>query len=218
MHTKGIRIVLIEDHTIIREGYRRLLQQAPDITVVGESGDGAQGAKLAAELRADVVILDLSLPGISGLETIKHIARRRPEARILVFTMHTNAHMVRRAMQQGARGYITKSIALNEMLVAIREVAKGNRYLDATITNELATTNYASHGAFSHLSPREFEIFKLVADGRDPKEIAATLSLSRKTVANYISQIKSKLDVSTTAELALLALQHQLLPEYVPTD
>ena len=204
-----IRVLLVDDHAVVRAGYRVLLQSSPDIEIVGEAESGEQACRLFAELQPDVVIMDLSLPGIGGLEAIRRIVSRDPGAKILVFSMHEDTVFVEQALQAGARGYITKSSAPEVLVEAVKRIAAGSIHLDAEIAQRLAFQKTRGKSTpFVGLSTREFEIFCLLAEGLNVTDIAKRLSLSYKTVANYSTQIKAKLQVGSIAELARLAIRH----------
>jgi DNA-binding NarL/FixJ family response regulator len=198
--------MLVDDHAIVRAGFRRLLEQQPDYDVVAEAGDAEQAYALFIEHEPDVVVLDLSLPGVSGLETIRRVIGRQPAARILVFSMHEDAALAERAIQLGARGYVTKSSAPEILAAAVAEVAAGGLALSPDIAHTLAILKVTGEvNPMTMLSAREFEIFRLLAAGQPVGAIAVLLSLSSKTVANYHSQIKQKLGITTDVELVLLA-------------
>lgn len=210
--TNPIRVVLVDDHAVVRAGYRMLLKNSRDIEVVAEADNGEQACKHYTDLQPDVVIMDLSLPGIGGLEAIRRIIARDADARILVFSMHEDTIFVEQALQAGARGYMTKSGAPEALIEAVRTLATGKTYLDKNIAERLAFQKMRGRNTpFSGLSTREFEIFCLLAEGHNTNEIAKRLSLSYKTVANYSTQIKNKLEVTSIAEIARLAIRHQIV-------
>jgi DNA-binding NarL/FixJ family response regulator len=204
-----LRLLLVDDHAVVRAGYRALLDDLQGLEIVAEADTGDAAVKFFVEHVPDVVIMDLSLPGIGGLEAIRRIVQRRHDARILVFSMHEDTVFVEQALQAGARGYITKTSAPTVLVEAVRQVASGGMYLDPDVAQRLAfqKTRGAS-SPMAGLSTREFEIFCLLAEGETVNEIARRLSLSAKTVANYATQIKSKLDVNSVAEIARLAIRH----------
>lgn len=209
---KRVRVLLVDDHAVVRAGYRLLLQNAPEIEVVAEADTGELACRRFAELTPDVVIMDLTLPGIGGLEAIRRIVARDPEARILVFSMHEDTLFVEHALAAGARGYITKSSAPHVLVEAVKQIAAGRVHLDADIAQRLAFQKIRGRNTpLTNLSTREFEIFCLLAEGLSSSEIGKRLSLSSKTVANYSSQLKNKLDVNTIAELTRLAIRHGIL-------
>ncbi len=209
---KKIRVLMVDDHAVVRAGYQMLLRNSEDIEVVAEAENGEQACKCYIDIKPDIVVMDLSMPGIGGLEAIRRIVARDHDARILVFSMHEGTVFVEQALQAGARGYITKSSAPEILVDAIRKLAAGQLHLDSDIAQRLA--HHKTRGKdtpFSSLSTREFEIFCLLAEGLNTSEIAKRLSLSYKTVANYSTQIKGKLNVSTVAEIARLAIRHKII-------
>jgi two-component system, NarL family, invasion response regulator UvrY len=212
MSEEKIRVLLVDDHAVVRVGYRMLLKNSEDIEVIGEADSGEQACKAFVELQPDVIVMDLSMPGIGGLEAIRRIIARDANAKILVFSMHEDTVFVEQALQAGAKGYITKSGAPEILVEAIKELAAGKSHIDSDIVQRLAIQkSRGKDSPFSNLSTREFEIFCLLAEGLNTSEIAKRLSLSYKTVANYSTQIKTKLDVATMAEIARLAIRHNII-------
>lgn len=208
---KKIRVLLVDDHAVVRAGYRMLLKNSEDIVIVAEADSGEKACRAFIEVKPDVVVMDLSMPGIGGLEAIRRITARDPEAKVLVFSMHEDTVFVEQALQAGARGYITKSSAPETLVSAIKELAEGKSHIDSKIVQQLAFQKSRGGSPFASLSTREFEIFCLLAEGLNTSEIAKQLSLSYKTVANYSTQIKNKLNVSTMADLARLAIRHNII-------
>ncbi len=207
-----IKIILVDDHAVVRAGYRMLLQNSDEIEIVAEAETGEQACKAFVDFNPDVVVMDLSLPGMGGLEAIRRICARDNSAKILVFSMHENTVFVDQTLNAGAKGYITKSSAPDVLMTAIKEIASGGTYLDADIAQHLAFQKARDQDTpFSNLSTREFEIFCLLAEGFNTAHIAKRLSLSYKTVANYTTQIKSKLEVKTVAEIARMAISHNIV-------
>lgn len=207
----AIRVLLVDDHAVVRAGYRMLLEQA-GMDVIAEADSGENACRLYAELQPDVVIMDLSLPGISGLEAVRRIVARDAKARILVFSMHDDPVFIDQAVNAGARGYITKRSAAEVMVEALRTIAGGKVYIEPGLAQELAFRKIRENDSpFAVLTTREFEICTLLAQGRNTSEIAKRLSISYKTVANYSTQIKGKLGVGTTAELARLAIRYNII-------
>jgi two-component system, NarL family, invasion response regulator UvrY len=189
-----------------------LLEQQSGIQVVAEADGGDRAYALFVEHEPDVVVLDVSMPGVSGLETIRRIVSREPGARILVFSMHDDAMIAERAIQLGARGYITKSNAPDVLATAVAEVAAGQLYLSADIANSIAILKLTGDdNPVQLLGAREFEIFRLIIAGHPVGEIANLLSLSIKTVANYHTLIKHKLAAPSDVDLVLLARRHNML-------
>jgi two-component system invasion response regulator UvrY len=211
MNTANIRIMLVDDHAIVRSGFRRLLEQQPGCHVVAEAADADRAYALFVEHEPDVVVLDLSMPGVSGLDTIRRILARKPSAKILVFSMHEDASLAERAIQLGARGYVTKSSAPETLASAVADIVQGKLALSPDIARSLAILKVtADENPVNALSAREFEIFRLLAGGHSVASIATLMSLSGKTVANYHSLIKQKLGISTDVELVLLAQRQKV--------
>lgn len=207
-----IRVLLVDDHPVVRSGYRRLLEQAGDIAVVAEA-ERAEAAYAAFVARQpDITVTDLSLPGTGGLELIRHILARDGQARILVFSMHEAPLLVRRALDHGARGFLSKAAAPDNLVEAVRAVHAGLRYLSSDLSPALLEHDLHREAAqLAALTPREFEIFRLIAEGHSMAECAEILKLSQKTVSNYQTLIKEKLGVSTSAALVHLALRNGVI-------
>lgn len=206
MSEAATRIMLVDDHAIVRAGFRRLLEQQPNYHVVAEAGDAETAYALFVEHQPDVVILDLSMPGVSGLDIVRRMALRQPSAKILVFTMHEDALLAERAIQLGARGYVTKSSAPEVLASAVADMMAGRVAFSPDVAQALAVSKVTGEGdPLAALSAREFEIFRLIARGQSMASIASLLSLSAKTVTNYHSLIKQKLGVASDVELVLLA-------------
>lgn len=209
---KKIRVLLVDDHAVVRAGYRTLLENAPDINVIAEAASGEDACRHFADLGPDVVIMDLSLPGIGGLEAIRHIILRDHDASILVFSMHDDTAFVEKALSAGAKGYITKNSAPETMIEAVRKVAAGSTFLDHQLAHNLALQKSAGRSdVVASLTTREFEIFCLLAQGMSPQQTAGELALSYKTVANYTTQIKAKLNVRNSTELVHLAIRSGII-------
>lgn len=212
MPPKKTTVLLADDHAVVREGYRRLLERTSDIVVLAEAGSGEDAYRLFAELAPDVTVLDINLPGIGGLECARRILAREPQARILMFSMHEDVVFPSRALQMGARGYVTKSSAPEVLVEAVRLVAEGKLYISHDMAQELAVQMLPGHeNPLQALSPREFEVFRLLVAGHSIGEIGRILSLSYKTVANHQSNIRAKLDVSNTAQVVRMAMMHGML-------
>ena len=207
-----LRILLVDDHAVVRAGYRLLLKQSERIEIVAEAETGEQACKLFTELNPDLALMDISLPGMGGLEAIRRIMRRDADAKVLVFSMYEDPVFVDQAVRAGAKGYLTKNSAPELLLTAIEEIAAGGTYLDRDIAQRLAFQKARDEtGPFSGLSTREFEIFCLLAEGLNAAEIAQRLSIGYKTAANYSARIKNKLQVRTAAELVRLAIRHNIV-------
>ena len=212
MTESPINVVLVDDHAIVRTGFRLLLENSTDIRVVAELDSGEAINQRAVELRPDVIVMDLSMPGMGGLEAIRRIKAKVANIRILVFTMHDSIAFVEQALEAGASGYITKNNAPKVLLEAIRKIASGGTYIDEKLADKLSMKeNLGSGTPLGGLSRREFQIFCKFAEGKNANEIADDLSLSVKTVANYQTQIKEKLGITSTAELVKLAISHGII-------
>ncbi|MGC2781744.1 MAG: response regulator transcription factor [Bradyrhizobium sp.] len=208
----GGTIMLVDDHAVVREGYRSMLQKQPGLRVVAEASDGADAYRLFKEVRPDLVIMDLSMPGVGGIEAIRRIRQWDRSARILVFTMHENAGFAVQAIRAGARGYVTKSSPPETLVRAVMDVLAGAIAISPDIDHELALSRLSGETAAADvLTAREFEVMQMLLAERTTEEIATALHLSPKTVANLHSLIKDKLGVATDIELVRLALRQGLL-------
>lgn len=209
MQSKQITVLLIDDHPVVRAGYRRLLESTTDISVVAEADNGETGCKLYREYTPDVVILDLKMLGIDGLETLRRIKAKDSAARILVFSMYGNKILVQRALQAGATGYLTKQSGSDQMITAVRKVHKGQQYIDQELTKSMSEGIFSGtpQDLMSALTKREFQLFKLMAEGNSIKEIGENLSISPKTVGVHHVNIMKKLELHSTAELIHLAIR-----------
>ncbi len=209
-HAVTITILVVDDHPIVRSGCRQLIQQIPSTTVV-EAETGEDGYRLFQEIYPDMVLLDITLPGIGGLEILRKMRANRENAKVLMFSMHEDPVFAARAMQAGARGYITKNNAADHLVEAVKKVLDGKTYLSPDTAQQLAMLNVgAETSQLSDLSRRELEILRLLGEGKSMTEIANLLGISYKTVANNLTQIKSKLSINKTAELMRFAISHGL--------
>lgn len=207
-----IRVLLADDHPVVRSGYRRLLDDTGDIRVVAEAATGEEAYAAFVADPTDVVATDLSMPGGGGLELIRRVLLRAPAARLLVFSMYDSAALVRRALEAGARGFLTKAAAPEALAEAVRAVHRGERYLGAGLSPALFVRGPADEASrLADLSPREFEIFRLLAEGHSADECARTLKLSPKTISNHQTVIKEKLGVNTSAALVHLAIRQRVI-------
>lgn len=212
MKTEAIRIMLVDDHSVVRSGLRRMLEQKAGFEIVAEAESGEQAYHLFSEYRPDVTVMDLSMPGMGGMEAVRRIMSRFPSARILVFSMHDNAAFASQALKSGVKGYVTKTGASNDLMKAIQEVARGKTFLSAEVAQKIALhTLIGEDDPLQQLSPREFEVFRLLADGVSVEDIASMLKISQKTVANYHTMIKQKLGVSSPIEFVRLAIRHGVI-------
>jgi two-component system, NarL family, invasion response regulator UvrY len=201
-----MKTLLVDDHAIVRAGLRRLLATVPGIEII-EAASGRDALIIVRAERPDLVLLDLNLPGIGGFELLQRILTEHESARVLVLSMHAEALYASRAMQAGARGYMSKNASPEELLEAVRRVGDGGRYIEAEIAQELATRTQASSHPMRQLSERDLEIVRLLGEGRSLAEIAEALGVGYKTIANTCSQIKAKLGVSRTADLVRLSFE-----------
>lgn len=207
-----VKVVLVDDHAVVREGYRRLLERTEDIAVVAEASSGEEAYRVICDVKPDVAVLDINLPGIGGIEVVRRVVARAPEQKILMFSMHEDTVFSSRALQAGARGYVTKSSAPEVLVEAVRLVAAGKLYISHEMAQELAMQMLpGKENPIDALSAREFEVFRLLVAGHSLRDISKVLCLSYKTVANYQSSIKQKLDVSNTAQVVRIALSHGVL-------
>ena len=208
---KGISILLVDDHPVVRQGYRRVLETQGDFDVVAEA-ENATSAYAAFKIHApDIVVMDISMPGASGLEAIRNIRMRAPSARILVFSMHSEAALVKAAFKAGASGYVTKSSEPMVLVQAIRSVARGERAMSDDIAHVLALESLSpSASVFDRLGEREIEILRQLAAGSTQEQIASNLNISMKTVQNYQHLIRTKTGMRTDAQLVRLAAEFGL--------
>jgi two-component system, NarL family, invasion response regulator UvrY len=212
MKSARIRVMLVDDHAIVRSGFRRLLEQFPSIEVLAEAATAESAYSDFLEYSPDVLVLDISMPGIGGLEIMRRVLARDPQARVVVFSMHNDAAMAQRAMRLGARGYVSKNNDPEILAQAVTEVAAGRLFLSPDIAHALALFMLnGEDDPFKLLSSREFEVFQQLVAGRSAAEISKTLDLSGKTVANYHTSIKQKLGVSSDVELVRIALRFNLI-------
>ena len=202
-----ISILLVDDHSLVRRGFRRLLEDARDITVVGEASDGDEAVRLAEQLRPQVIVMDCALPGMSGLDATRRILQKFPDTAILMLSMHSEDTWVHQAMAAGARGYILKSAVDMELVTAIRRVVAGEVVLDP----QLARATTLKGEGKSGLTVRELEVLQLIVAGRSNKEIAADLDLSANTVAVHRANIMDALGIHKTADLVVYAIRSGLV-------
>lgn len=203
-----IRVLLVDDHAVVREGYRRLLEREPGIAVAGEAGDAAQACAYARALLPDVVVMDIGLPGASGIEAMRRMLADRPELRVLIFSMHDDAIFCSRAIDAGALGYLSKSSAPEALVEAIYAVSRGERYLSPDVSENLARQRATSAPvSLQALTTREFEVLRLLVRGETVGAIAERLGLSDKTVANHQTALREKLGVRNGVQLALRAAE-----------
>ena len=209
--TGPTKVLLVDDHAIVREGYRRLLEDEANISVVGEAGSAAQAYEQTRSLQPDVVVMDIALPGVSGIEATRRMLRDQPQLRILMFSMYDDAIYARRALEAGALGYLSKATAPEVLVRAIHAVSRGERYVSPDVaTNIAGSAAQPGKSELAALTPREFEVLRLLIQGETVRSISEKLALSEKTVANHQSAIRDKLGARNSAQLARLASQLDL--------
>ena len=211
-----IRILLADDHTILRDGIRALFDDEPDMVCVGEADDGRAAVKMSLELQPDVVVMDIAMPLLNGLEATRQIKRQLPETKILILSMHDNEEYIRQVLAAGAMGYILKDAAARELLSAIRTVHRGEAVLSSAVTR-LVIEDYLRWGdiqpenAADTLTPREREVLQLIAEGYTNKQIAEILCLSIKTVQSHRANLMQKLDLHDRGDLIKYAIQKKII-------
>jgi two-component system, NarL family, response regulator NreC len=212
-----IRCLLVDDHTLFRQGVRRLLESESDFEVVGESPDGGDSVEKARELRPDVVLMDIGMPGLSSFEATRHIKKNRPETKVLFLTMYEDEDYLVQCLEVGAAGYVLKDTPAQQLVSAVREVYKGGKYLSSQVLGKLVEDFRARvrdarmRPRMSTLTPREREILKLLAEGNSVKEIAILLGLSVKTVEAHKFNLMRKLDIHNKAQLVTYAIQKKII-------
>ena len=216
MMDKKQRVLIVDDHTLLRAGLRSLLAQDPNIEIVGEAADGRDAVRAVGQLTPDLVLMDLTMPGMNGIEAVTEIKRRYPEVRILVMTLHKTEDFIHASLRAGADGYILKDATHDELRVAIRSVLQGKPYLDTNGPEKAANAYPAGNSssaasALDALTPRERDVLRLVAAGKSSKCIAELLSLSVKTVGKHRANLMAKLDVHNAAGLTAYAIERGLL-------
>lgn len=202
-----ISVLLVDDHALVRRGLRLILEDADDVAVVGEAGDGAAAVQLARELNPAVIVMDCAMPGMSGLAATRKILQESAEARILMLSMHSEDTLVRQALEAGARGYVLKNAVDLDLVAAVRKVAAGETVLDPQISRSEALKGERNAG----LTTRELEILQLLVDGKSAKQIAVQLGLSANTVAVHRANIMNALGIHKTAELVVYAIRKGLV-------
>jgi DNA-binding NarL/FixJ family response regulator len=209
--TARIRVLLVDDHAVVREGYRRLLERDESLMVVGEAAAMAEALMLDAQLQPDVIVLDIALPGVSGIEILRRLIARRPDARVLMFSMYQDGIYATHAMNAGAFGYLSKASAPDLLVRAVRTVAAGGRYMSPDVQLAMTTQSATARQLANALSIRELEVLRLLAQGYGVDAIAVRLGLSPKTAANHQSSIKQKLGAGSALQLILIAQQFGLI-------
>ncbi len=213
--TPPVRVLVADDHSLVRSGIVGLLNTSPGIEVVAEASDGIETARKALEIRPDVVVLDVSIPGLNGIEAARRIHEALPQIRILMLTMHDEEEYVVRAVRAGASGYLTKDGTASELIAGIRAVSEGKAYFSPPARKAIARAGRRQSGAedpYGALTEREREVFRLVVEGKSNPEIAGILSISPKTVDNHRTRLMNKLEVHSSAELVRYAARRGLAP------
>jgi DNA-binding NarL/FixJ family response regulator len=208
----GIRILLADDHKLLRQGLHALIEDQPDMTVIAEAEDGRATVQLAAEMRPDIIVMDISMPGMNGMEATRQILSKDPGVKVLALSMHTDRRFIAEMLGAGASGYLLKDCAFEELICAIHALADRRTYLSPKISDTVVK-DYAcrfSKSRLSVLAPREREVLQLLAEGKSAREIASILQLSVKTVQTYREQIMEKLDIHTIAELTKFSIREGL--------
>ena len=214
----SITVFLADDHAVVRDGLRALLEAQPDLQVIGDAADGRETVRRVAQLCPDVVVLDIAMPELNGIEAAYEIGQVCPAAQVIILSMHSTTEHIFRALQAGARGYLLKESAGIEVINAVRAVHTGQRYLSAKISDRIVDDYIRQRQATQASSPlallssRERQVLQLVAEGKSSAEIAGILSLSLKTVETYRSRLMHKLDIGDLPGLVRFAIQHGLTP------
>ena len=207
-----INVMLVDDHAVVRMGFKMLLESASEIRVIAEAENGEAGIKGYMEHKPDVVVMDITMPGIGGMEAIDRILAKDSNAKILVLSAHEDSVHPKRVLNAGAMGYFTKRSAAEELIKAIRTVASGKKYIEASIAQQMAIQQLSGEqNPVDVLSEREFEVFMSLAKGKTTNEIAETLFLSPRTVGTHLYNIKQKLNANNSAEIALIAMRSGLI-------
>jgi two-component system invasion response regulator UvrY len=206
-----MRVVVTDDHRVVREGLRYMLSDAPDVDVVGEAESGEELLALVGSEVVDVVLLDVRMPGMSGLDVLERLAEDAPQVRVLMLSMHDQPAYVRRAIELGAAGYLLKSAGRDELLTALQVAAEGGTYLPGELMEPLVATMAGRTRSSGKLSPREHQVLQLVANGLENKQIATELDLSEATVKTYLRGVFERLDVSSRAEAVAVGLRLGLI-------
>ena len=212
-----IKVLLAEDHTIVRKGLRSLLDGETDIEVIGEAEDGREAVQKTQQLRPDIVLMDITMPGLNGLEATRQIKKRFPEVKVLVLTMHANEEYILQVLQAGASGYVVKQAVVGELVSALRAVQRGDSFLSPSICRRVVeeyirqAAARAERDSYGELTEREREVLQLIAEGHSNKSIADSLSISVKTVETHRAHLLEKLGIGSTAELIRYAIRKKVI-------
>ncbi|MAX52130.1 MAG: DNA-binding response regulator [Methylophaga sp.] len=206
--------MLTDDHAVVRSGLCRLLEQNAEIKVIAEAESGEQAYQTYPDNKPDVLVMDMSMPGMGGLEALRRILHRWPDARVIMFSMHENATYAIQSLTAGAMGYVAKSGNAEDLVKAVKEVASGKSFLSADMAQKVALQSLTGDdNPTQRLTSREFEVFRLLAEGKLVEEIAGRLNIGQKTVANYQTSLKQKLDIHSPVELVRLAMKYGVITE-----
>jgi two-component system response regulator NreC len=209
--TKKIRILLADDHAVVRQGFRMILAGQPDMEIVGEAGNGREAVELSEKLQPDIVVMDVAMPELNGIEATRRVSTSSPRARVLALSMHKDSVYVREILRAGARGYLLKDAADSDLIAAVRAVFRGEGYLSPAIS-EAVLSDYRKHvtDPLDLLTSREREVLQIIAEGKTNKEIAGVLNLSVYTVDAHRGRIMEKLNLHSTTELVRFAIRNGL--------
>ena len=212
MSTRNIRILLVDDHAVVRQGFRMILAAQADLEIVGEAGNGREAIAKAAELHPDVVVMDVAMPELNGIEATRRLAETSPQTRVLALSMHKDSVYVREILRAGARGYLLKDSIDVDFLTAVRAVARGEGYLSPAVSDAVLT-DYRKHVSdpLDLLSSREREVLQMIAEGKTNKDVAGVLNLSVYTVDAHRGRIMEKLNLHSTGELVRFAVRKGLI-------
>ncbi len=210
-----ISLVLADDHLLFRAGLRSMLEHEGELQIIGEAEDGHAAAQLVERLRPDILLLDISMPGLNGLETMRKLQELQVATRVIILSMHSDRHYVTEAIKAGARGYLLKDSTLEELVVGIRSVMRGDIYLSSRITgvlvNDYVNLSAAVNGPSDLLTSREREVLQLIAEGNSTKDVAGRLNISVKTIETHRKRIMDKLDLHSVAELTRFAIREKII-------
>lgn len=218
----AMKILLVDDHEVVRLGLRKLLERHPNFQVIAEAGNASEALDQVTRRKPDVVVMDIRLPGKSGIEATREITQKFPETKVIVLTSYAEEELLFDAINAGASGYVLKQIGSGELITALEKIGRGESLIDPSLTQKVfqrvrEASRKAEDEAFAELSDQELKILALVAEGKTNKEIAEAVFLSEKTVRNYVSSILSKLHLSTRSEAAAYAVTHRVR-DHLPTD